>query len=86
MIISLLCYAINPFIAFFQTIIGLFCYAYGMNDKGFEVLKLMHLVVVVVWTMSDDMGSTGQIIRDVYLMNLITNHYGGYHLTILTLK
>ena len=39
MIISLLCYTKNPSIVFFQTIIGLFCYAYGLRDKGFEILN-----------------------------------------------
>ena len=39
MIISLLCYVINPSTVFIQTIIGLFCYAYGLNDKGFEILN-----------------------------------------------
>ena len=39
MMISLLCYAINPSIVFFQTIIGLFSHAYGLNDKGFEILN-----------------------------------------------
>lgn len=38
-IISLLCYTKNPSITFIQTIIGLVCYAYGLRDKGFEILN-----------------------------------------------
>ena len=36
---SLLCYTKNPSITFIQTIIGLFCYAYGLRDKRFEILN-----------------------------------------------
>ena len=39
MIISLLCYTLNPSAVFLQTLIGLFCYAYGLRDKGFEILN-----------------------------------------------
>lgn len=38
-LISLMCYAKNPSVTFMQTIIGLFCYAYGLRDKGFEILN-----------------------------------------------
>lgn len=37
-IISLLCDTKNPSVTFIQTI-GLFCYAYGLRDKGFELLN-----------------------------------------------
>ena len=39
MIISILCFNTNPSVVFFQTLIGLFCYAYGLRDKGFEILN-----------------------------------------------
>lgn len=39
MIISLLCFTMNPQCCFFQTIVGLLCYAYGLRDKGFELLN-----------------------------------------------
>ena len=38
-IISLPYYTKNPSTTFIQTIIGLFCYAYGLCDKGFEILN-----------------------------------------------
>lgn len=39
MIISLLCYNTNPSAVFLLTLIGLFCYAYGLRDKGFEIMN-----------------------------------------------
>ena len=39
MIISLLCFTLNPSVVFLQTLIGLFCFAYGLRDKGFEILN-----------------------------------------------
>lgn len=41
MIIALLCFTMNPSCCFIQTIIGLMCYAYGLRDKGFELLNAM---------------------------------------------
>ena len=41
MVIGLLCRTMNPQRCFIQTLIGLMCYAYGLRDKGFELLKLM---------------------------------------------
>ena len=39
MVIALLCVKMNPNCCFFQTLIGLICYAYGLRDKGFDVLN-----------------------------------------------
>ena len=39
MIISLLCFTMNPKCCFFQTVVGLLCYAYGLRDRGFELLN-----------------------------------------------
>ena len=39
MIISLLCFTMDPRCCFLQTLIGLLCYAYGLRDKGFEALN-----------------------------------------------
>ena len=40
MVIALFC---NPMIpsCFFQTLVGLICYAYGLRDKGFELLNML---------------------------------------------
>lgn len=40
MIIALLCFTMNPKCCFFQTLLGLMCYAYGLRDRGFELLNL----------------------------------------------
>ena len=40
MVIALLCLTMNPN-CFFQTLIGLICYAYGLRDKGFDVLNTL---------------------------------------------
>ena len=37
--IAILCLTMNPQCCFLQTITGLLCYAYGLRDKGFEVLN-----------------------------------------------
>ena len=39
MVIGLLCFTMNPISCFFQTLIGLTCYAYGLRDRGFELLN-----------------------------------------------
>ena len=41
MIIALLCFTMNPQCCFIQTIVGLMCYAYGLRDKGFDLLNTM---------------------------------------------
>lgn len=41
MIIALLCFTMNPSCCFFQTLVGLLCYAYGLQDKGFEMLNAL---------------------------------------------
>ena len=41
MIIALLCFTMNPSCCFFQTLVGLLCYAYGLRDKGFEMLNAL---------------------------------------------
>jgi hypothetical protein len=37
MVTALLCNTMNPSCCFFQTLVGLICYAYGLRDKGFEL-------------------------------------------------
>lgn len=39
MVIGLLCFTMNPISCFFHTLIGLTCYAYGLRDRGFELLN-----------------------------------------------
>ena len=39
MIISLMCFTMDPCCCFLQTLTGLLCYAYGLRDKGFEALN-----------------------------------------------
>ena len=39
MVIALLCFTMNPQCCFIQTLMGLMCYAYGLRDKGFELLN-----------------------------------------------
>ena len=39
MTIALLCFTMNPQCCFIQTLNGLMCYAYGLRDKGFELLN-----------------------------------------------
>ena len=39
MIISLLCFTMDPRCCYLQTLTGLLCYAYGLRDKGFEALN-----------------------------------------------
>ncbi len=39
MTIALLCVTRNPATCFFQTLLGLMCYAYGLRDRGFELLN-----------------------------------------------
>ena len=41
MIIALLCFTMNPTCCFYQTLVGLICYAYGLRDKGFEMLNAL---------------------------------------------
>lgn len=41
MIIALLCFTMNPSCCFFQTLVGLLCYAYGLRDKGFQMLNAL---------------------------------------------
>ena len=41
MVIALLCFTMNPSCCFFQTLVGLLCYAYGLRDKGFEMLNAL---------------------------------------------
>ena len=40
MVIALICNTMNPS-CFFQTVVGLVCYAYGLRDKGFELLNML---------------------------------------------
>lgn len=41
MVIALLCLTMNPNCCFIQTLIVLICYAYGLRDKGFDVLNTL---------------------------------------------
>ena len=41
MAISILCVAMNPSAIFFQTLVGLVCYAYGLRDFGFSILNMI---------------------------------------------
>ena len=41
MIVALLCFTMNPQCLFIHTLLGLVCYAYGLRDKGFELLNTM---------------------------------------------
>ena len=41
MIIALLCFTMNPTCCFYQTLVGLICYEYGLRDKGFEMLNAL---------------------------------------------
>ena len=41
MVISILCLAMNPSTVFFQTLVGLVCYAYGLHDLGFSILNML---------------------------------------------
>ena len=41
MVIALLCFTMNPYCCFYQTLVGLSCYAYGLRDKGFETLNAL---------------------------------------------
>ena len=41
MIIALFCFTMNPSCCFYQTLVGLGCYAYGLRDKGFEMLNAL---------------------------------------------
>ena len=41
MIIAILCLTMNPQCCFVQTLMGLMCYAYGLRDKGFDLLNTM---------------------------------------------
>ena len=39
MVIALMCFAMNPFCTFFQTLLGLVCYSFGLRDGGFSILN-----------------------------------------------
>ena len=41
MVIALLSFSMNPQVCFMQTLTGLLCYAYGLRDKGFDVLNVL---------------------------------------------
>lgn len=41
MVIALLSFSMNPQACFMQTLTGLLCYAYGLRDRGFDVLNVL---------------------------------------------
>ena len=41
MVTALLCNTMNPSCCLFQTLVGLICYAYGLCDKGFELVNML---------------------------------------------
>ena len=47
MIIALLCFTMNPTCCFYQTLVGLICYAYGLRDKGFEMLNALGCSAII---------------------------------------
>ena len=71
-IISLLCYTKNPSITFTQTIIGLFCYAYGLHNKGFEILNALGCCYSVdhIWRHGDYWSGQRSMIDELDLKKL----------------
>ena len=39
MIICMLCMAMNPANSFFQTMLGVVAYMFGLRDKGFDIFN-----------------------------------------------
>lgn len=80
-IISLLCYTRNPSIKFnMQTIIGLFCHAYDLHDKGFEILNAFGCNCSV-----DNTQQHGEFCSSQrFVMDKLNINYGGPVSLILT--
>lgn len=47
MIVALLSYTMNPSISFMQTLVGLVCYSFGLQDAGFKILNMLGITCSV---------------------------------------
>ena len=75
MIIASLCFefTMNPQCCFVQTIVGLMCYAYGLRDKGFDLLNTMGCTCSI-----DHIRSHGSYwaSRHIPILHLNTKNFG----------